>query len=324
VTLSGLAASDFIRYLAAKKGLDDRSLNRQVWNHLEQALRDRADSAPLRVLEVGCGIGTMLERLLDRGVLTRAAYTGIDVEAGCIRAAAQRLQAYAAARQVPLTVDSGGAMLFSTPPQDVRITLETADLFDFLAREPGKSAWDLLVAHAFLDLIDLGAALPPLLSHLAPGGLFYFSLNFDGATILEPPIDPDLDALIEALYHRTMDTRSRQGRPSGSSRTGRRLFRHLQEAGASLIAAGSSDWVVFPGPDGYPGDEAYFLHCIIDTIGQALHCHRKLDRSRFQAWVTQRHRQIEARELIYIAHQLDFLGYIARYVGCAPRTMTAG
>ncbi len=252
----------------------------------------------------------MVERLLDRGLLTRAAYTGIDVEAGCIRAAAQRLHGYAAARQVPLTVDSGGAMLFSTPAQDVRITLEAADLFDFLDREPGKSAWDLLVAHAVLDLIDLAAALPRLLSRLAPGGLFYFTLNFDGATILEPPIDPDLDALIEALYHRTMDTRRSRGRPSGSSRTGRRLFGRLKEAGARLIAAGSSDWVVFPGPDGYPGDEAYFLHFIIDTIGQALHGHPELASSRFQAWIAQRHRQIESAELTYIAHQLDFLGYI--------------
>ena len=308
--MSSPAAPDFIRYLAAKKSLDDRSLNRQVWDTLAQAVRNRPDSAPLRVLEVGCGIGTMVERLLDRGLLTRATYTGIDVEPEFIRAATERLHGYAAVRQVPLTVDSGGAMLFSTPAQDVVITLEAADLFDFLDREAGKAAWDLLVAHAVLDLIDLAAALPPLLSRLAPGGLFYFTLNFDGATIFEPPLDPDLDILIEALYHRTMDTRRCRGRPSGSSRTGRRLFGRLKEAGARLIAAGSSDWVVFPGPDGYPGDEAYFLHFIINTIGQALHGHPELAGSRFQAWIDQRHRQIEAEELIYVAHQLDFLGYI--------------
>ena len=308
--MSNPAAPDFIRYLAAKQGLDDRSLNRQVWDTLAQAVQDRADSAPLRVLEVGCGIGTMVERLLDWGLLTRAAYTGIDREAGLIRAAAERLHGYAAARQASLIEASGGVMRFSTPAQDVRITLEAADLFDFLDREPGKSTWDLLVAHAFLDLIDLPTALPRLLSRLAPGGLFYFSLNFDGATIFEPPIDPDLDARIEALYHRTMDRRRCQGRPSGSSRTGRRLFRGLKEAGARVAAAGSSDWVVFPGPDGYPGDEAYFLHFIIDTIDQALCGNPELDRSHFQTWIAQRHRQIEARELIYIAHQLDVMGYI--------------
>ncbi len=90
VTVSGPAAPDFIRYLAAKQGLDDRSLNRHVWDHLVRAVRDRQDASPLRVLEVGCGIGTMLERLLDRGLLARAVYTGIDVEAEFIRAAAER------------------------------------------------------------------------------------------------------------------------------------------------------------------------------------------------------------------------------------------
>jgi len=308
--MSGPAARDFIRYLAAKKGLDDRSLNRQVWDALVRAVRDRPDSSPLRVLEVGCGIGTMVERLLDRGLLTRAAYTGIDVEAELIRAAAERLHDYAAARQAGLTVESGGAMIFSTPVQDVRVTLEAADLFDFLDREQGKSAWDLLVAHAFLDLIDLAATLPRLLSRLAPGGLFYFSLNFDGGTTFEPRIDPDLDRQIETLYHHTMDTRRCHGRPSGSSLTGRRLFGHLKDAGALVLAAGSSDWVVFPGPDGYLGDEAYFLHFIIDTIGRALRENPELDRGRFQAWIAERHRQIEARELLYVSHQLDFLGYI--------------
>jgi len=111
------------------------------------------------ILEVGCGIGTMLERLLDRGLLTRSAYTGIDVEAECIRAAAQRLQGYAARRQSSLTIDSDGTMLFATQTQDVRITFEAADLFVFLEHAPGKSAWDLLVAHAVLDLVDLDTAL---------------------------------------------------------------------------------------------------------------------------------------------------------------------
>ncbi len=271
---------------------------------------DRQDSSPLRVLEVGCGIGTMLERLLDWGLLTRAAYTGIDVAPEFIRAAAARFRAYAAARQASLTVEPGGAMLVSTPAQEVRVTFEAADLFDFLDRAPGKSAWDLLVAHAVLDLIDLPTALPRLLSRLAPGGLFYFSLNFDGVTAFEPPIDPDLDALIETLYHHTMDTRRCRGKPSGSSRTGRQLFGSLKAAGARVVAAGSSDWVVFPGPDGYPADEAYFLHWIIDTLDRALNGHPELDRGRFQAWIAQRHRQIEAAELTYIAHQLDFLGYI--------------
>jgi SAM-dependent methyltransferase len=308
--VSSPAASDFIRYLAAKQSLDDRSLNRQVWDALGRAVRGRPESAPLRVLEVGCGIGTMLERLLDWGLLTRAAYTGIDVEAEFIREAWERLYRYAAENQAVLAEEAEGVMVLRTPGADVRITLEAADFFDFIEREPEKSAWDLLIAHAVLDLIDLDTSLPRLLSVLVPGGCFYFTLNFDGATILEPPIDPHLDRRIEALYHQTMDQRRHHGRPVGNSVTGRRLLRHLKAAGAHLSAAGSSDWVVFPGPDGYPGDEAYFLHFIIDTIGRALHGHPDLESSSFRAWLARRHRQIVSAKLIYIAHQLDVMGYI--------------
>jgi SAM-dependent methyltransferase len=306
--MSNPAAADYSRYLAAKKTLDDRSLNRQVWEHLVQAVGERQSAASLRVLEVGCGIGTMLERLIDWGLLTRAEYAGIDVNAELIREAERRFHSYAGGTKGP--VQRGAPLVLRTGDLDLRVTFAVADLFDILDAGQGKSTWDLLVAHAFLDLIDLDAALARLLALLAPGGLFYFTLNFDGATIFEPAIDPDLDRRIETLYHQTMDARRYRGRPAGSSITGRRLLSRLREAGARLLAAGSSDWVVFPGPGGYPGKEAYFLHYIIDTIGEALSGHPQLDRDRFEAWLFQRHRQIDAGELIYIAHQLDVLGYI--------------
>jgi SAM-dependent methyltransferase len=303
------STSGYIRYLAAKQGLDDRSLNRQVWDCLVRAVRGRPATAPLRVLEVGCGIGTMVERLLDWDLLVRAHYTGIDVEAEFIREANRRFRDFAAARQAGGGLEENGAIIFATPGQEVRVFLQVANLAEFLERQQGQAAFDLLVAHAFLDLVDLSGTLPRLLGLLAPGGLFYFTLNFDGTTIFEPDLDPDLDRRIIAWYHETMDMRRRHGQPSGSSLTGRRLLRQLKEGGAMAAAAGSSDWVVFSGPAGYPGDEAYFLHFIIDTIGQALHGHPGLDPERFRTWIARRHGQIEAGELIYVAHQLDVMGY---------------
>jgi hypothetical protein len=167
-----------------------------------------------------------------------------------------------------------------------------------------------LIAHAFIDLVNVPTTLPALFSLLRPGGLFYFTIVFDGATILQPEIDPAFDAQIERLYHQTMDQRLVNGQPSGDSRTGRHLFHHLQATGAELLAAGSSDWVVYPDLNGYPGDEAYFLHFIIHTIHHALIDHPDLDPNRFTNWLNKRHAQIEAGELVYIAHQLDFLGRI--------------
>lgn len=296
MTMTGVPQEySFIRYLAAKKDLDDRSLNRHVRETLARHLLETRKTPPFRVLEVGCGIGTMLERLLDWQLLPEAAYTGIDFHPGNIAEARARHQSYAAARGADLAVAA---------------KFEAIDLFDFLAREPGRGTWDLIVAHAFLDLVDLEATLPGLLALLAQGGFFYFTLNFDGATVFSPTIDPELDRLIETLYHRSMDERRLGGRPAGSSRTGRRLFAALQTLGTTLLAAGSSDWLVFPGPDGYRGDEAYFLHFIIHTIQQALEGHPQLPAADFRAWVARRHNQIRRRELSYLAHQLDFFGRV--------------
>jgi len=70
------------------------------------------------------------------------------------------------------------------------------------------------------------------------------------------------------------------------------------------------DWVVFAGANGYPADEAYFLHDIIHTIGTALAGNPQLDAELLSTWVAQRHAQIEQGTLVYIAHQLDVLGRV--------------
>jgi SAM-dependent methyltransferase len=299
----------FTRYLAAKKSVDDRALNPAVRRELVRALRDLPGQTPVQVLEVGAGIGTMLERLLDWGMLRRAAYTGIDIEPENLVEARQRLGRYAASQGFGYSGGPNGRLVLERQQQRFEVTLEAIDLFDFQAREQGRRTWDLLIAHAFLDLVDLATALPPLFSLLKSGGLFYFTLNFDGATILRPPVDEGFDRLVQELYHQTMDRRRVNGKPAGSSRTGRLLQALLENApGVQLLAAGRSDWVVSPSRAVYPAAEAYFLHFIIQTIHQALKDHPEMDGPRLAQWTRARHRQIERGELTYIARQWDFLG----------------
>lgn len=281
---------DFRHYLAAKKSVDDRALNAQVWQQMAATVQSQP---PLRVLEVGAGIGTMIERLWERQVLRQGWVTAVDADPDNIHTAHTRLRPLAA---------------------DLSLELIPADVYEFMAQVNGRT-WDLLIAHAFLDLLDVPTALPRLLALLRPGGWFYFTINFDGATIWQPTIDPTFDALVETLYHRTMDERQVNGRPSGDSHTGRHLFAHLRQAGGQILAAGSSDWVVFAGPKGYPADEAAFLRHIIATMHTALQGHPDLDTTQFDHWIATRYHQITQGDLVYVAHQLDFWG---EYVGVVP------
>src|SRR5262245_54159044 len=307
----------FARYLTAKKSVDDRALNQSVWQSLLTALPRAIPEQPLQILEVGAGLGTMVERLVASEKLTHATYTAIDLEPALIAEARRRLPQWATAQGWQVQHDSqtqvrpgGPEFHMQRSGQDIRIATEAIDLFHFIAREQGRRTWDLLIAQALLDLVDVPTTLPALLSLLRPGGLLYCPITFDGGTVFQPEIDREFDAAIEACYHQTMDQRLVAGKPSGDSRTGRHLFAHLRAAGAEVLAAGSSDWVVFAGPNGYAADEAYFLHFIIHTMHTALAGHPDLDAERFTAWIAQRHAQVEQSTLVSIAHQLDVLGRV--------------
>ncbi len=300
----------FPRYLAAKKSVDDRALNRQVWDTLAVQLQDAPNKNLLRVLEIGAGIGTMIERMLEWKLLPQAHYTALDSLPENAEAALLRLSQWAAQQNRNIISEAPFHWHLQQPNANKQFEIEylAEDLFEFIQRQDLQQKWDLLVAHAFLDLVDMPTTLPLLRNLLSAQGSFYFSLNFDGATIFEPAIDPPFDRLVENLYHRSMDERYIHGQPCGDSQTGRRLFDHLGRSGFTITAAGASDWVVFPRNGVYPHDEAYFLDFIIHTIHQALSHHPELDPHRFEAWITKRRQQIKNAELVYIAHQLDFVG----------------
>jgi 2-polyprenyl-3-methyl-5-hydroxy-6-metoxy-1,4-benzoquinol methylase len=278
----------FTDYLEAKQTVDDRALNARVWQQMVEKVRQIPP--PRRILEIGAGTGSMIERLLAHDVLAQTHFTAVDSNPNLLNTSLNKLTSW------------GQALLL----WDVNIEHVVADAHDFVANPANKGQWDLVIANAFLDLVDVSAFLPQLLSLLKPNALFYFTINFDGDTIFQPPLA--LDDEIMRLYHQTMDDRITDGRPAGDSRAGRHLFQHLPEAGAKILDAGSSDWVVFPQDGGYVGDEATFLHFIINTIGGAVGELGVLDAGELAAWVAERHGMVNAGILTYIAHQLDFLG----------------
>jgi SAM-dependent methyltransferase len=293
----------FIRYLQAKRTVDDRALNQRVWQHLVTDLRGLPREEPLRVIEVGAGIGTMLQRMVEWGLDRDMDYTALDSDPSVLSWAAERLPAWAEDRGWRAEQPEPGSLILEGQHQRVRVEFLPENISNI--PEQGRKTWDLLVAHAFLDLVDLETALNILLSVLRPDGLFYFTLVFDGTTIFRPTEDPTFEALVEPSYHRTMDGGVVRGQPQGHSQTGRMLLEALLERNASISAAGSSDWVVHPP---YGEDEAYFLHHILHVMEDALKSCPDLDQNRFEQWIAARHRQTEDGQLIYIAHQLDVLG----------------
>src|SRR6202008_1587619 len=251
--------SDYARYLAAKTTVDDRALNRHVLAELRRLM---PAGAP-QVLEVGAGLGTMVARLMDWGEVGAGEYILLDADRQLLDCSRRWLCDWAAARGLRSDLLPDGLQV-----GDLRVRVVHAELGRYLEAAHGTLA-DVLIANAVLDLVDVPAVLPGLLRLLVPGGVYWFTINYDGESIFAPG-HPHDDQIMHA-YHRDMDERVRYGRPAGESRTGRHLFHHLRAAGAPALAAGSSDRIGSAGPDGtYPADEADFLRGILSPVQDAL------------------------------------------------------
>jgi len=292
------------RYLKAKKTVDARALNRRVWSRFVEAVAD--STSPVRVLEVGGGVGATVQRIVDalepRSVDTLR-YTIVDIEPANIETARAALRDWAADREYRVT--GTDPQVWTDGPMEVSVEFRTADLFDLVNLHDGPP-YDAVVAQAVFDLLPIPEAHRALAPLLRPGGLWYLPIHFDGMTAFEPTADPDLDARIERLFHDSMASAPDEPDRSGAH-CGRRLLTHFRAADDALLEAGASDWVVFGREGAYPGDEAYFLHHILHFVETELTGHPDLDAEAFAEWIATRRRQIDTGALVYIAHQLDVL-----------------
>ncbi len=314
-------APDFHRYLQAKRAVDDRALDRGLIEDLREGLAERATDheGPLRVLDVGAGLGTMLARFIEWDILPPGAveYTAVDVDPATVAAIPGFLAEWGSDRTVEVrTADSddaldtqrndadadAGRVELAGPERRVAVEPVAADGVEFAAEADRE--WDVLVGAALLDLLGLDR-LPYLLSALAPGGYWYFPITFDGVTRFLPA--HDADGAIERAYHRHMEEK-----PGGDSRAGSHALARLSAMEAASVAGvAGSDWVVRPVDGTYPGDEAFFLRHILDTVESALDdldAGPDIEDGTLAEWLTTRRRQVEAGELTYLTHQLDLLG----------------
>lgn len=300
------ADPSFIRYLAAKRSIDDRALNRQVWDVVWSHLATSEPGRPLRILEVGAGIGTMIERVLEWTRAQHVSYTALDEQPGLLSEAARRLQTWAGRRRWRDETEAEGRLRLEGDRRSLEVRFLAGDAARALEGGEVDGPWDLILCHAVLDLLDLERTVPPLVDRAASGGIVHFTLNFDGGTAFAPPLELDLEAAIERAYHATMDERRIDGRPTGGSRTGRLLFGTLAAAGAEILASGASDWVVFPRRGSYTEDETTFLNAILDTIEVALRGRDEIASDDLEAWLAARRDHLARGQLGFIAHQLDF------------------
>ncbi|WP_251341942.1 class I SAM-dependent methyltransferase [Haloplanus halophilus] len=264
-------------YLEAKRTVDERALDRRV----RDRLLDELPAAP-RVLEAGCGTGVTVPRLVAWGV-TDGEYRGVDRDAATV----ERARALRAA-ELDADADADGE---GFRVDDLTVRFEAGDALDAFAGERA----DLVVAAAFLDLVPVDEALDAFASALAPGGLVYAPITFDGETVFQP--DHPADDAVVAAYHDAIDDE-----PGRDARAGRHLLDRCRARDGALLAAGASDWIVHPRDGGYPADERRFLGAILSFVEEAVD-----GVPGAEDWLRTRRRQLDSGTLTYVAHGYDVL-----------------
>ena len=270
-----------VRYLEAKRSVDDRALNRRVRDRLLGEL----PAAP-EIVEFAAGTGVTVPRLIEWGV-TGFAYRGIDRDPDLVQDARERRADDLAAAVGAVTPREHGFRA-----GDATVAFRVGDA---LAVDDGDA--DLVVAQAFADLVSLDELLDALDRALGPDGVAYLPITFDGATLFQP--DHPADDRVAAAYHDRI-----AAEPGRDPRAGRHLLDRCRAADGDLLAAGASDWLVRPIGGAYPADEAFFLGRILEFVADALDG-AGVDGA--SDWLATRREQLAAGELTYVAHQYDLL-----------------
>ncbi len=279
----------FRSYLEAKKTVESRHLDRDVLEDVAGRTHEGAE-----ILEAGAGIGSMVQHLVEHEAAPDAfSYTAVDIEPENVERARERLADWGERRGY--TVERSGETVGFEGAKSFEVTFREGDLYD----ESGS--YDLVVAHAVLDILRLDRAVEHLLSL---GEAFYFPVCFDGVTAFEPAFDESFEGKVESAYHGTMDADGR----AGSSRTGRQVFEAVRDAGGTVTEAGSSDWVVFPDEDGYTEDEEVLMRHVLKTVYGAVSEVDVVENDRLDAWLEDRQRRLEEEELVFVAHNIDVSG----------------
>ena len=311
--------TSFQDYLNAKYSIDSKSINSDAESMFLTRLETRASP---RILDVGCGTGAVARRLVEfAGVVGDLRYIGLDSDSESVEAAYVHCTAWLGRNGFTIAQNGvGNARSISAiaPGRSFELRFIRGDLFTPNPDIPTE-CFDVVTAHALLDILPLRSTVEILASYLKPDGMLYSAINYDGRTTFLPEYErTDFERLLLETYDRSMDDRCMNGEPVGGSRTGTLLYDVFERAGLSIIGCGSSDWSLFPFSGRFSKDERVLTQAIVEMIAEEGTRHESIETSLLDSWYRRRIREVADDRLSLIVHQTDMLGVKNRTNSSVP------
>lgn len=294
------ASGGVLRYLRAKGSIDARSVNLQVRRACAEALSQLPADRPLRVVELGGGAGGGFRYWTSLlAPFEQVAFTAVDRDGELLEAYREEVEAWAREAGLSAAGDDANRLRFEGEGRafDVRFRELTAP--DGFSPED-EGSFDFMVAQSFWDLVPPRTAFALGRRLLAPGGIFYSTLTFSGATRLVPT--HELDRQLLHCYHASMG-----GERGGDPYAGERLRGEVRmpASGFAELASGRSDGRVKPTDEGYPDDEGFFLLTVLGFMEKELATSSEIHDDDLDLWMRTRRRQLRDGVLSYAARQQD-------------------
>ena len=294
------APGGVLRYLRAKGSVDARAINLRVREAFAKALTQWPVDRPLRVLELGGGAGGAFRTWMSLlAPFRRVEFTATDRDADLLDACRDEVRSWAGDAGLQLAGDDADCLRLEGGGRVFDLRLREAITPEGFG-EQDEAAFDLMLAQSFWDLVRPGTAFSLARRLVAPGGLFYATLTFAGATRFGPA--HELDRRLLQCYHASMGAER-----GGDPYAGERLLGavRMPRSGFSELASGRSDWRVVPTDEGYPDDEAYFLLAVLGFVEKELLTSCEIRDDELDWWMRTRRRQLKDRQLSYAARQHD-------------------
>ena len=298
-------------YLESKIKIDYRSLNRTVFNTFKTLIRREKNPV---ILDIGTGTGLMIRKLLQLKLVGDVMFYGLEWEKRSCEKACELIKEELS--NFGFTHYKKNNVHFAQKDHSTyRIEIIHSDFFDDKTFESLKTiGFKCITANSFMDMVYLDSAVDQVHRLLRKNGIFYSTINYDGLTNLLPLwLDESFEGDLLSAYNFSMDTRRVNGKSTGGSRTGSRLFSAAQKRGFSIIDYGSSDWQLFPKKGRYSKDERFFLKTIIRMIYKEGTLVSSIDKRKLEEWYNTRLMQINDNLLTLITHQTDILAIKKTY-----------
>ncbi len=277
-----MSIASFTDFLEAKRAADERSRDHKTFELFLHYLRSTPKAS---VLDAGTGTGAMARRLV--AALPDADCEVIGLDTDC--------EAIAVADSVSKEYDQR------------RLSFACHSLFD--AQTDGLvSTVSAVTAHSFVDEFPPAALLQAFRRLLGGQGMVYTSLTYNGRTEFFPQSqDEEYENRMLALYDRSMDERTFEGKPIAGSRGASRFLAAAEQEGFGIVSFGGSDWCIQPRSGEYRRGDAVLLEGMVDFVANESLRHDGMDAERTEAWRTERKTQIREQRLRLLVHHVDSL-----------------